>query len=182
METVGGHGVASGAGDAVDQALETQPTQVVAHSSRGIRGLIEAQQAGNERAELAVAEASRQMGEVAQALEERHHPGIPEAQGRSADTSFEGRTLEAIEPVLGEDAVLADVFQLEELAVDLLPGGSKKGQVNNPFAGVEVAGIVDGGLRPQSALRTSLKYCLTWECLCSTCRLGFTPSVITRVR
>jgi len=57
MEAIGRDGVAGGTRHAIDEALEAQPTEVVAHSSRCIAGWVEAEQAGNQGAQVAVAEA-----------------------------------------------------------------------------------------------------------------------------
>src|SRR6266568_626155 len=44
VETVGRDGIAGGAGDPIDEALEAQSTQVVAHATRCVRGWVETEE------------------------------------------------------------------------------------------------------------------------------------------
>ena len=61
----------------MNQPLETQPPKVVGHLRGGV-GTTE--QRFDVRAEVAIAESARQMGEGAEGLEERHDAGVAEAQ------------------------------------------------------------------------------------------------------
>ena len=70
------------------------------------------------RAEVAVAEAAREMGEAAEGLEERHDARVAEAQGGDALAGLDGGGLEPVEGVLGQHAVVTDALDLEQLAVD----------------------------------------------------------------
>src|SRR5207245_657075 len=124
VETVGRDGIAGGAGDPIDEALEAQSTQVVAHATRCVRGWVETEEPGDQRARVAVAKAARQMGEAAQALEECHNPGVAKPQACSSGASFEGGVLQSIQRILAEDTGPGDALDLQKLAVDLLPGGA----------------------------------------------------------
>jgi hypothetical protein len=70
--------------------------------------------------EIAVAKPRGQMGEAGNHLQERHDARVPEAQGRDALARFHGRGLESVESVLGEDPVLTDALDFEQLAIDLV--------------------------------------------------------------
>jgi len=150
VETVGRDGVAGGAGDPIDEALEPQATQVVAHATRCVRGWVETEEPGDQGAQVAVAKAAWQMGEAAQALEERHNPGVAKAQAWSSGVSFEGGVLQPVQRILAEDTGPGDALDLQELAVDLDTGGAEVRQVNHGLARVKIAGVVNRGLGPQS--------------------------------
>jgi len=152
METVGGHSVAGGAGDPVYEALETKPPQVVGHLAGRVGGFIEAEQPGDVRAQVAVAEALWQIGEAAERVEQRHGPRVTETQARRTAADFDGGSLQAVECFLCEGAGLTNTLGLEQLAVDLCASSAQVGQVRQPFPGVEVAGVVDGGLGAQGSL------------------------------
>ncbi len=117
FEAVAGRGVAMRLRDAMDQAFEAQPPQVVGH----LRGRIRApEERCDLRAEVAVAEAAREMGEAGEGLEERHDARVAEAQGGRALAGFDGGLLEPVEGVLGQDALMTDALDFEELAIDLI--------------------------------------------------------------
>ena len=84
------------------------------------------------RAQLAVAEAARQMGEAGDRLEQRHHAGIAEAQRGGALAVFDRGLLEAVEGVLGQHAVVADALDLQELAIDLVAEVAQVRQIRRP--------------------------------------------------
>jgi hypothetical protein len=93
--------------------------------------------------EIAVAKSSRQMGEAGNDLQERHDTRVTEAQGRDALARFHGRGLESVEGVLGEDAVLTDALDFEQLAIDLVTQIAQMGEVGNSFVDVEIVRVVD---------------------------------------
>ena len=62
LQAVAGGGIAVRLGNAVDQAFETEPAQVVGHLGGGVRAPEECFDVGPE---VAVAEAAGQMGEAA---------------------------------------------------------------------------------------------------------------------
>jgi hypothetical protein len=55
-----------------------------------------------------------------------------------------------LEGLLGEEAIMTDVFDLEQTAVGLKANLPQCGQVAQTLADVKVAGVVDGGFGPQS--------------------------------
>jgi hypothetical protein len=56
------------------------------------------------------------LGEGAEGLEERHDPGVAEAQRGDALAGLDGGTLQTVERLLRQDAVVTDPFHLEQLA------------------------------------------------------------------
>ena len=104
FETVRGRRIAMGLRNAVDEALETQSSKVVGHLRGGV-GL--AEQCFHVGAEVAIAEAAREMGEGAERLEERHDARVTEPQRGDPLTVGDGGMLQPIEGVLREEAVVA---------------------------------------------------------------------------
>ena len=70
--------VAVGPGEAHDEAPSTQAPEVVGHL---VGGVAVAEQRPNESAQVAVAEAVELEAVAAQGGQQRHHPGVAEAQG-----------------------------------------------------------------------------------------------------
>ena len=81
----------------MDQTLQPQPSQVVGHLGRAIGAPKQGFDAG---AQVAIAEAAREMGEAGDRLEECHDAWIAEAQRRGALSAFHGGPLEPVEGVL----------------------------------------------------------------------------------
>ena len=162
----------------MDQAFEAQAAQVVGHLRGGVGP---AEQGRDLGAEVAVAEAAREMREAAEGLEQRHDARVAEAQGRDALAVLDGGLLEAIEGVLGQHAVVADALDFEQLAVDVVPQVAQVRRGCRPPCSTwkSIGLLMVVSVR---RARCSLKYCLTCDALYSTCRLGSTPSVMTRVR
>lgn len=77
LQTVTCGGVPVRLGDAVDEAFETQPAQIVGHLSRRVRA---PEEGFDWLSEIAVVETAGQMGEAGDRLTEGHHPWIGEAQ------------------------------------------------------------------------------------------------------
>ena len=101
----------------MDQAFEAQPPEVVGHLRGGVGP---PEQRFDLGPEIAIAESAGQMGEAAEGLEERHDARVAEAQGGDALAGFDGRALEPVERLLGQDAVVTDALDFEELAIDLV--------------------------------------------------------------
>ena len=140
FEAVAGGCVAVRLRDAVDQALESESPEIVGHLGGGIRPARERFDVGPE---VAVVEASRQMGKAAEGLEDGHDARVPKAKGRHALSQCDRRLLESIQAVLREHAVVTDALDFQELAIDLLPEVAQVGEVGEAFPYPEVARIVD---------------------------------------
>ena len=67
-------------------------------------------------------------------LEECHHPRVTESQCRRALAGLERRTLQAVQRLLGQHALVADAFHLEEFAVDLIAKSRRCERFGTAFA------------------------------------------------
>jgi hypothetical protein len=76
---------------------------------------------------------------------------IGEAQGGSPLRRDLNGVIHFLKGLLGEKAVMADVFDLKQTAVGLKADFPQCGQVAQVLADIKVAGVVDGGFGPQSA-------------------------------
>ena len=63
----------------------------------------------------------------------------------------DSRALNSLKGVFSDPAVVADSLDIEETSVGSKADLPECGKVVQPFADVEVAGVVDRGLRPQGA-------------------------------
>src|SRR3989442_6255467 len=150
FEAVRGWNVAVSPGQTADEALEAQTPEVVGHLARCVG--IDSEQRGNMIAKIRVAKASGKMSKHAQGVEQSHDAGVAEAQARGTLAAFHGGLLNSVESVLAEGTVLSDALSLKERSVDLLTDSAQMMQVFQSLADVEVARIVDGGLRTQGTV------------------------------
>src|SRR4029450_8368932 len=96
FQTVTCGGVPVRLGNAMDEAFETEPPQIVRHLSRRVRA---PEECFDWSSEIAVVEAAGQMGEAGDRLTDRHHPWIGEAQRGGPLSGFDRRLLQAIKCV-----------------------------------------------------------------------------------
>jgi hypothetical protein len=143
--------IALGVWDADDQAMQSQPAQIVGHAPRRIGFERYAEQLGDMAAQCGIAEALGQQNEQAQRLKQGHDPGIAERQRRGTLAVNDTGTVDLLEDRLGEVAVLADALDLEHATVGGKADGPQRGQIAQASAEAEVAGVVDGGFGPQRA-------------------------------
>jgi hypothetical protein len=130
--------------------VHPQAAQVAGHLPRGYGLGRDAGELGHDRPQVAVGEAAGKKPEDADRGEQRMGAGIGQAQAGDAGAGFGGERL--ADP--GDDFLAAGGIVADFLDVQQAPGGGEAGcpqcgQVLQPFADAEVAGIVDGGLGPQ---------------------------------
>src|ERR1041385_2920451 len=78
--------------------------------------------------------------------EQRHDPGVTEAERGDVLTVLLGRKMERLEGARSDDAVVAGSLGGKEPVVDVPGDGEEIGQVRKPAADADVVGIVDDGL------------------------------------
>src|SRR5437899_13015630 len=79
-------------------------------------------------------------------------PGISEAQSGRSLTVDDLGSGEVVEDAFTEDRVVAHALDAEEASVGGEADLPQGGEVLQPFADPEVAGVGDGGFRPQRSL------------------------------
>ena len=106
-------------GDTFDHAVKTQAPEMVSHSALGQVSRLQAEQRGQVVAEIAVRKACGQQLEQQQRAPQGLHLWIGEAKrGSSLRRDLNG-TVYSLESLFGEQAVMADLFHLEQAAVGL---------------------------------------------------------------
>ena len=100
-------------------------------------------------AQIGGAEALCELAEQDDGMQQRVDARIGKAQARGPLAAFSGRTVDGLECIFGEDAVVAQAFDLEQPAIGRKADLAQLGQVVQAFADAEVVAVVDGGLGAQ---------------------------------
>ena len=172
--------VAELAAEASEEPFADQATEVVAHLPGGVLLVWDSQQLGDVGAELAAGDPCWQDREQAERLEQGGHARLAELEGgRRLAVRRAARQDEVGQVALAQSAVVGNLFELQQAGVGAVAKLSEGVEVKQTTLEPEV----DGSLMVVSVrkARPSLKYCLTSQRLYWTCRLGITPSVMTRV-
>ena len=146
-----GESIAVGFRDALDDAVQAKPAQIVGHSSHGVMGWVEAQQLSQQGSHFLIGETPQLETEQDQYAEQRLHARIAEAQRRSSlPVDFDGAD-HLIERVFANRAIVRYGLDVEKTSVGLKADLPQSGQVIQPLADAEVACVVDGGFGAQRA-------------------------------
>lgn len=144
--------------DAFDQAMQAQPSQVVRHLSLGEMIWGEAQERCEQRPQLMIGEPLRQKPKGDEGAEQGLDARVGETQGSHALTRNGLRLIDLLKGLFSQKAIMAEGLDVQKTSVGLRSDCSlqskadepQSGQVFQPFANVEVTGIVDGGFGAQS--------------------------------
>ena len=169
--------VGVGALEALDEAMEAQASQVVAHLGRAVG---RAEESGHLPAKALVGETGDGTDDEAQGTGQGHHTLIPEAQSSgSLALIFEG-LVDALEERRADGTALAGTFDPKESVIDHPPTLDELGKM----AMRDKTPRSDGLLMTVSIRRglPSLRYCLTRLCRKLKSTLTSVPGVKTRVR
>jgi hypothetical protein len=98
--------------------------------------------------EIAVVEASGQMGEARDRVTERHHSWIGEAQRGGPLPGFDRRVLESVQRALGQHALVTDAFDLQQFPIHLVAEIAQVGHMRHRLCDIEILRVVDRGLGP----------------------------------
>jgi hypothetical protein len=159
--------VAQLAGHLTDKCLAFETAKVVPHLARGIVGVVHSKQLGNQWAEALVGDSLRREREQTQCRQQSSDARVAEPErGCWLAVWCPSRGGESSEVGVAEAAVMRSTLQVQDSRVDTLSEGAEVGEV-------KVVSV--------RRARLSLKYCLMWQRLYSTCKLGWIPSVTMRV-
>ena len=131
-------------------------------------------------AQVLVQEPAGVQPEDEQDVQERLGARVGQAQpGDAGAVVMEDGVAGRAQDAVPGDGVVAESLDGQQPSVGRVADLPQGGQVSQPLAQAEVM----AWLMVVSVRRAlpSLWYCLIWACLYSTCRLGVTPSVTTRV-
>jgi hypothetical protein len=143
--------IAPRARDSLDEPVEAESSQVVAHLALRVLAGNEAQQWSDVLTKILIGESAGQEMEDEQRCEQSAGTGVIEPKGTGALVVDDGRAMYLFEDGFTDRAVVANSLDVEEASVGLKTELPQGGQVLEPSADVEVVGIVDDGLCSKSA-------------------------------
>ena len=98
----------------VNQAFETQPSQVVSHLAGRVVLVGHAEQIDHQGAQVPIVEAVDQMLEQGKSHQQGHHTRLAKLQGRRLFTVLsDGRLHHTLDAVAAQAAVVADAFDFQ---------------------------------------------------------------------
>ena len=112
-----GHSVAVCMGDARDQTMQAQATQVIGGTTAAVVLDLEPECLGHPLADGGVAKSFRDQQEQTEDLQQGDHARVIDAQGRDALLIDDLWLGDLIEHPLGQGAILADGFDFQETAI-----------------------------------------------------------------
>ncbi len=132
-----------------DEAVEAEPSEVVGHLACGHGLGVDAEEGREVSAEVAVGEPVGQESEHDDGGEQGVDARVAEAERGDALTVEGDGLRDVVERGFADGGVVADSLDVEETSVGVEADLPECGQVVQPFADAEVAGVVDGGLGPK---------------------------------
>ena len=138
-------------GNALDEAVQTQTSEVVSHAPLGEFGWRDTQQVSQRLAQVFVGKTLRQQGKQHDDAEQRLYARVIEAQGRGSLAGNGDGLYDLLKSVFAERAIMADALDVQKASVGVEADLPQGGEVVQPFADGEVAGVVDRGLDAQCA-------------------------------
>src|SRR5262252_4140766 len=103
-------------------------------------------------AQISRPEALGELSEQDEGMQEGVHSLIGEAQPRGPLAASRNRTVDGLESILAEDAIVAQALNFEEPAIGSKADLAQLGEVVETPADPEVIGVVDGGLGAQGTI------------------------------
>ena len=138
--------------DALDQTVQAKPVQVVGHLARGYVVRDFPQQMSPMVSQFAVGKTSGQETKHQKGAEQGLYGCVGEPQSAGSLSINLDRFINPVECVFSKGAILADPLDVQKTSVGLEAEPPQGGQVRQPFADVEVSGVIDRGLGPQGAV------------------------------
>jgi hypothetical protein len=133
----------------LNQAMQTQPAQVIGHLPWGELVWGEAQEGRWQRLQIMMSKPIGQESKGDQRVEQGVHTGVNEAQRRHPLTGNLAGLVDLLKSIFTQEAIMAERLDVQEASVGLKADLPQGGQVLQPFAYVEVARIVDRRLGAQ---------------------------------
>ena len=142
-DAFGGGAVGVGVGDLLDEAVESEASQVVAHL---VGAVVRVEESGDEPAKAFVGEAGDGVDDTAEGAGQGHGAWVPEAQGSGSLALPYVGLVETVEEIVADGTALTGTFDHKQTAVDGAGLGDELGQVLEPGQDPDVGWLVDDGL------------------------------------
>ena len=110
----------------------------------------EAQEGREQHPQFVIGETLRQKPKSDERTEQGLDTRISETQSGDPLVSHPLRLVDLLKGIFSQEAIVADLLDVQKTSVGLKADLPQSGQVFQPFANVEVTGIVDGGFGAQS--------------------------------
>jgi hypothetical protein len=145
-DSLGRERVAIGTRGTLDEVVEAEAAQVVAH----LRGaVVPAEESGDMPAKALVGEASDGVDEDAESTGQSYGAKIPEAEGSGSLALLVVGLVDALEERGADVTALAGTFDDKQTVVDLAGLGDELGEVLEAGSGAEIRRLADNGLDAQ---------------------------------
>src|SRR5438128_2129757 len=129
--------------NSLDDAVQTQATQIVRHPACRIVGRIEAQHWRQQGAHFGIGKSSQLQAEHSQDSEERLHTLISEPERRSALAVNFDWFNRLTKRILADRAIVGNLLDVEQTPVSLKADLPQSRQILQSFPNSEVASVVD---------------------------------------
>jgi len=139
-------------GQTFDNAMQAQPSKLVGD---GALADVVGKTAGEWRemfAQVCAAEAIGKQSKQDDGVPEGLNARIGEAQSRGALPTESNRTIDGLETILSQHAIMAEALDLEQAAIGRKTDFAQFWQIAQTLANAEIVGVVDGGLGAQGAV------------------------------
>jgi len=128
------------AGLTPNEAAEPETSEVIGHLCRRIARI---EERCNARAQISMAKADGQMRKASEGLQERQYARIAKTKRPDALVPDAKRLLETVEGVGRQGAMVADAFDRQERAIDVIAQRPQGRQLVQAFGEAEIVRIVD---------------------------------------
>jgi hypothetical protein len=149
LEAEGREVVALSLGEALDESVQAQAAQIIAHASGANLRLGDSEQLRKQWPQSTIAKALGLEAEQDQHRQQSLHPLLPEGQSGHMLAVDLGRFLELIKRLGPDVAVVGQLFDLQDASVGGEANLAQAGQILEASAHPEVVGVVDRGFGPQ---------------------------------
>ena len=150
-ETKGCHGVAVSFWHSLDQAVQAESSQVVGDLSLGHGLGILSQERSQVLPHVLVGETVGQKAEQRQRIQQGLRVRVVKPDRGSSLMVYLNGLGHFSESVFADGAVMADSLDVKKTSVGLEADSPQSGEIVQPFADAEVAGVIDGGFSTQGA-------------------------------
>src|SRR5262245_41485050 len=141
----GGDAISVCLGDAFDEAVRAQSTEIIGHASGGILARLVPEQGSEMLADVLVSEGALDEDEEKEDLEQGVNPRVGEAQAGSAVAVNDDGPLHLMERSFADEAIVTDALDVEQTSIGREADDAELVEIFDTSADVEVASVIDGG-------------------------------------
>jgi hypothetical protein len=148
-QSQGGGFVTMAVWNALDESMQPQAAQIVAHPALGVMGRVETQQLSQQGSHVGMGEPPRLQAEQLQHAEQRLYTPISETQRRSPLSLHLDGAYHLLKRLFTDRAIMGNRLDVQKTSVGFKADLPQGRQVLELLDDPEVEWVVDGCLRPQ---------------------------------